>query len=206
MSATTVAVLVGGWCLAGVLSGVWMARRGYDPLWILIALPLGLLFVPIAIERVRRPKDVHTSSSPRRLPGRGEGSRGLRVLAGLDGSAESQEALAAVSRILGPACELLVLAEVVHHEATDDDAKVEINAASQRLTAAAADIAVAGSVHTEVLVGAAGSALRRYAADHDIDVLVVGRRGRGLSRRVLGSVSGDLVEHSPIPVLVAPQR
>ncbi|UXA19010.1 universal stress protein [Mycobacterium sp. SMC-4] len=206
MNAAVIAAFVGGWCLAGLLSGVWMARRGYDPLWILVALPLGLMFVPIAIERVQRqPRQVQTTtSSP--PPVRREQGRRVRVLVGLDGSGESQQAMAAASDVLGPIAELLVLAEVVHHEAAEDETKAEIGAASRRLAAAAADLDTAGAVHTEVLAGAPGAALCRYAAEHDIDVVVVGRRGRGLSRRVLGSVSGEIIEHSSVPVLVAPHR
>lgn len=205
MNAVVVAVAIGAWCLAGLLSGVWMARRGYDPLWILIALPLGLLFVPIAIERVRRPNEFQPARASS-LPARGTRDGRLRVLVGLDGSAESRQALATVARLFGPVCDALVLAEVVHQEATEDETQAEIAAAAGRLGAAAADVDVAGAVHTEVLAGAAGPALRRYASEHDIDVLVVGPRGRGLSRRVLGSVSAELVEHSTIPVLVAPRR
>ena len=61
MNTATVIVLVVAWLSAGLLSGLWMARRGYDPLWILVALPLGLLFVPIAVERMSgRPAGVTT--------------------------------------------------------------------------------------------------------------------------------------------------
>ncbi|QZT63432.1 universal stress protein [Mycolicibacterium austroafricanum] len=203
MSATVVAAVVVVWCLSGLLSGVWMARRGYDPLWILIALPLGLLFVPIAIERVQRRPTMGVpgaDSSP--LPARIPQGALARVLVGLDGSAEARAALTTASRLFGPHCELLVLAEVVRHEATEDEKRVEIDAASTRLAEAASAVAVAGAVRTEVLAGAAGPALRQYAMEQDMDVLVVGRRGRGLSRHVLGSVSAEVVEHSPVPILV----
>jgi hypothetical protein len=35
-----------------------------------------------------------------------------------------------------------------------------------------------------------------------MDLLVVGRRGQGLSTRLLGSVSADIIQHSSVPVLV----
>ena len=54
----------------------------------------------------------------------------------------------------------------------------------------------------EVLVGPPGSALRDFADKQDADLIVVGRHGRGLSERLLGSVSADLVAHSAVPVLV----
>lgn len=48
----------------------------------------------------------------------------------------------------------------------------------------------------------AGPALRGFAERQDMDLLVVGRRGKGMSSRLLGSMSAELVEHSPVPVLV----
>ena len=54
MSTTVVVLVVAIWLTVGLLAGLLMARRGYDPLWVLLALPLGPLFVPIALERIRR--------------------------------------------------------------------------------------------------------------------------------------------------------
>lgn len=193
--------MVVAWVVIGLLSGLWMARRGYDPLWTLIALPLGPLFVPIAVERVqRRPGAAgHLGNTP---PDRTPSDAAPRVLVGLDGSQESERVLATVLRMLGPNCGLLVLATVVHYEAVDDDTGADVDAARQWLVQMAAQADRVGTVHTEVLAGAPSVALRQYAAQHDIDLLVVGRRGRGLSARILGSVSAELVEHSSVPVLV----
>lgn len=202
MNTATVVVLVVAWLSAGLLSGLWMARRGYDPLWILVALPLGLLFVPIAVERVSgRPAGV-TIRAGGDPPAESNAGAGPRVLVGLDGSAESEEALTTILRLFGPCCALLMLAEVLHIEATEDSTRADIKAASRRLSQAAARVDCGCAVQTDVLAGAPGPALRQFAEQQDIDILVVGRRGRGLSRLVLGSVSADLVEHSPIPVLV----
>lgn len=202
MNTATVIVLVVAWLSAGLLSGLWMARRGYDPLWILVALPLGLLFVPIAVERMSgRPAGVTTRAGGA-PPAESKPGAGPRVLVGLDGSAESEEALTTILHLFGPSCALLMLAEVLHIEATEDSTRADINAASRRLSQAAARVDCGCAVQTEVLAGAPGSALRQFAEQQDIDILVVGRRGRGLSRLILGSVSADLVEHSSIPVLV----
>lgn len=193
------------WGLVGLLSGVWMARRGYDPLWILLAVPLGPLFVPIATERVRRrprAESAGPSAGPADLPP----DAGPRVLIGLDGSPESEQALATALRALGAQCSQLVLAEVVRYEATEDENRVEITAAEGRLQTAAAGVGISGTVRTEVLAGAPGPALREFAENQSFDIVVVGRRGRGLTRRVLGSVSSDLVTHSVVPVLVVEPR
>ncbi len=202
MNTTTVVVLVVVWLSVGALSGVLMARRGYAALWILLAMPLGPLFLPIALERIRRRPAVvefGSTGAPPRRPGE---SGGPRVLVGMDGSEQSDRALSTVLGLLGPHCALLVLAEVVSYEATEGVTTDVIDAASQRLSKVAASVKLAGVVHTEVLTGPAGQALRSFADRQDMDLLVVGRRGQGMSSRLLGSVSAELVEHSPVPVLV----
>lgn len=197
----TVAIVV-GWLLIGMLSGVWMARRGHDPLWVLLATPLGPLFLPIALERVRRRPALADAGDAGPLPDRVSGVPGPRVLVGMDGSEDAERTLQTVVRLLGPQCGLLVLAEVVHFEAADRPSRADLDAAAGRLSERAATIDTPAAVHTEVLAGPPGPALRQFARDQDMDLLAVGRRGCGRARRLLGSVSSDLVENSPVPVLV----
>lgn len=197
-----VAIIAVVWPVIGVLTGWWMARRGYDPLWMLLAAPLGPLFIPIAIERVRRRPAVAGFGPQGAPPERPAAGTGARVLVGLDGSDDSRRALATALRLIGPHCGLLVLAEVVHHEAADEASHAEVDAATRRLAEVAAELDTTAAVHTEVLTGPPGPALRQCAADQDMDLLVVGRRGRGISTRLLGRVSSDLLESSPVPVLV----
>lgn len=198
-----VLVVAVGWVLVGLTVGLWMVRSGHDPRWAVIAVALGPIVVPIALERVeRRPRSV--ASGPEATRGHDDGSAGgPRVLVGLDGSAESRQALAHVVDLLGPRCDLLVLAEVVDFDATEEDLQPELAAATERLTSATAAVSESGvDVRFEVLAGPPGEALRQLGEDQDVDMIVVGRRGRGLSRRLLGSVSSDLVRHSHVPVLV----
>lgn len=180
-----------------------MARRGYDPLWVLIAVPLGLLFLPIALERIQRRPDVAAFGAKGAPPRRSaDPAAGPRVLVGLDDSVHSDRALKTALDLIGPRCELLVLAEVVTFDATETVSGSVIDAASARLAEMAAKIEIPGTVCTEVLTGPPGPTLRKCAEGQDMDLIVVGRRGRGRSPRLLGSVSAELVEHSPIPVLV----
>jgi len=202
VSTTPTVALIVAWIVVGLLSGLWMARHGHDPLWTLIAVVLGPLFVPIALERVQRRPSVATFGQKGAPPRRSDASSGLRVLVGYDGSAESQRGLATALRLFGPHCGLLVLAEVVHFETAENATRTDLGAASQRLAGLVDGVEIAGVVHTEVLAGAPGPTLRGFAEQQDMDLLVVGRRGHGLSTRLLGSVSVDIIEHSSVPVLV----
>ncbi len=195
-------ILAVAWPLVGLLSGLVMARRGYDPMWVLIALPLGPLFVPIALERIRRRPGVAEFGPTGAPPARADGAAGPRVLVGLDGSTQSSRALDTVIELFGPRCGLLVLAEVVPFDVAEAVTPGGVDNAARRLAEVAAGVRVAGGVHTEVLTGPPGTALRRFAEDQDMDLLVVARRGNGRSARMLGSVSTDLVERSAVPVLV----
>ncbi|GJF11616.1 hypothetical protein NGTWS0302_36790 [Mycolicibacterium cyprinidarum] len=205
MNTALVVALVAAWILVGLLSGLWMARHGHDPLWTLIAVVLGPLFIPIAIERVQRHPGVATFGQKGSTPQRAVPGSGLRVLVGLDGSADAERGLATTLRLFGGHCALLVLAEVVHFEAAESETRTDVDAAAQRLARLADGIQTGGLVHTEVLAGPPGPALRGFAEQQDMDLLVVGQRGRGLSTRLLGSVSADLIQHSSVPVLVTEQ-
>ncbi|ORV28027.1 universal stress protein [Mycolicibacterium senegalense] len=194
------------WIVTGLVTGFWMIRRGHHPLWLLIAVVLGPLFVPIALERAEHGSRLVFAGpdgppSPRTNP-----SEGLRILIGLDGSPESQEALTTASKLFGLTCERIVLAEVVSFDATEESGRAEVDAASARL-AAAADVLKSRSIPVsfEVLAGPPAKTLRSLADRQDIDLIIIGRRGRGLTNRLMGSVSADLVQHSPVPVLLTPQ-
>ena len=107
VNTATIVVAAVGWILIGLLSGSWMARRGFDALWILLAAPLGPLFVPIAIERVRRRPDNADATPPESLPA----GTGPQILIGVDGSPESVHAMTTALRTLGSPGSALVLAD-----------------------------------------------------------------------------------------------
>ena len=88
------------------------------------------------------------------------------------------------------------------YDATEEDESHEVLDAACARLAAAASGAGGIPVSYEVLAGPPGETLRRFAEQQDMDLLVVGRRGRGLSTRLLGRVSADLVQHSSVPVLI----
>lgn len=114
--------------------------------------------MPIALERVeKRPR--MAVSGP--MPARQAAPANPRVLIGMDGSMGSQEALVWALDVLGAQCGVLILAKVVHFDATDDATRSDIAAATQRL-ASSADHAegTVGVVNSAVLAGPPAEALR----------------------------------------------
>jgi nucleotide-binding universal stress UspA family protein len=189
------------WVFIGVATGLWMARRGHDLRWTLIAVILGPLFVPIAYERVERsPRSIEAVSVDRWGADTSD-SGDLRVMVGYDGSTEAKDALQTALQLFGSRGGVLELVAVVSYDdGTDPDSPV-LRTAMQRLADAASG---AGEVPVgyAVLAGPPGPCLSWFADEHGADVLVVGRRGRGMSNRMLGSVAEYLIAHCRAPVLV----
>ena len=204
MDPTLVVIFVVAWPLIGLVTGVWMVRRGHHPLWVAIAVALGPLSAPIAVERVERHPRL-AAVGPEGLPGpRPDRTDGVRVLVGMDGSAESERALTqTLEKPPRPRPPAAGAGQVVCDDDAEDCTQETVEAATERLAATATVGRDAGvPVRVEVLAGPPGETLRRFAEDQQMDLVVVGRRGRGLTRHLLGSVSAYVVHHSPVPVLV----
>lgn len=202
VNSTAVVAFVIGWILVGLVTGLWMTRRGHSPIWTLIAVVLGPLFVPIAFERVERRPRMASSGSNSTGSAQSGGSDMPRMMVGLDGSPESEHALDAALDLMGNRCGTLMLAEVVSYDDAGEGAPTTvIEAACERLARDASRV-VDIPTRYEVLAGPPGEALLRFAEEQAMDLLVVGRRGRGLSTRLMGSVSADLVQRARVPVLV----
>jgi nucleotide-binding universal stress UspA family protein len=211
MSATTaLGALAATWAGIGLLLALVMGRHGHDPFpWWLLGTLLGPLALPLAIAAERRRGERAWLVRSGR-PGRGP----VDVLVGLDGSAEAAAALAAVLELLGPRLGRLTLATVI-----DLDASVEHDRAMAR---ARAELERRGRlvqlrlstgqhgpddgrrVPALVLVtGHPAQVLPRLAAEGGYDLLVVGSRGAGPSKVLLGSTATSLAAHAKVPVLVA---
>ena len=129
----------------------------------------------------------------------GEGGHGfVDLVVGIDGSVEAIDALRAAIELHGGNVGRLVLASVVPFDAEDDD--------RSRLLSAAAAAAAPLVATTVELRGDPATALQAYAVDAELDVIVVGTRGRGRSTSPLGSVALRLASWSPLPVLLGPAR
>jgi nucleotide-binding universal stress UspA family protein len=87
-----------------------------------------------------------------------------------------------------------------------DDLEAQLRRYGERVIHAAADrLERPGrTVLTAIRAGRPGSVIVKAASDMQADLLVVGSRGHGtIETMLLGSVSAEIVDHAPVPVLVA---
>lgn len=100
---------------------------------------------------------------------------------------------------------------VVETEATyfitadlDDEEMDEYKEYGEELVTAVTNEASAEGVDAQgaVKVGKIAQEIVEYAEDHDIDLIVMGRRGRGSIEQYLGSIAEKVVRMSEIPVTV----
>jgi len=136
-----------------------------------------------------------------------------RVLVGIDGSANSDEALAWALGYAGSADQVTAVGVwgipavtgfeqvVLEPEAIADGSRAMVDEAVSRVSArVGADPA---SVHVEVHQGDSRSVLRSLSAEADL--LVLGARGAaGVAHWLFGSVTTSLVHHPDCPTVVVP--
>ena len=141
----------------------------------------------------------------------------MRVIVGLDGSASSRVAHALISAMSWP-----IAAQFTFLRAYDDNGRWASSIpggawfsngsppADERglldpLDEMAEPLRRRGHrVEVRAVEGPVGRTLRDAAAEEAADLIVVGSRGRGAATSaILGSVSADLADHAPCPVLVA---
>ncbi len=205
MSSPYWALLLVPWVATGLGAVVLLLyRRGHrEGSWLLLGGVLGPLMLPIAVER--------TAQESRRLDrqveptggGAGPGRRPA-VLIGVDGSPESEEAVRAAARLVAPAAGRLVLATVVSADAADGGHDDECEHARDLLSRYRRRLPQGpAAVETQILSGQQAAALLALAETEGVDLVVVGRRGRGLSRTVLGSAASTLTADARCPVLLA---
>jgi nucleotide-binding universal stress UspA family protein len=196
-----VVVVVAVWMLFGVVYAIGMGRRGYDPWsWGALGAIFGPLVIPLAIGlRRRRPLGAPLIAHA------GRAGDGIKVLVGVDGSVESAAAVQAVVSLFGTRLGSLLLATVI-----DSDAANAIHAArgtvferdANAIFEQATNRGGADDPTTLVLEGRPADALVACAKANDVDVVAVGRRGRGLSEAVLGSVAAQLARRKDGLLLV----
>jgi nucleotide-binding universal stress UspA family protein len=143
----------------------------------------------------------------------------MRIVVGLDGSESSLTAHKLISSTSWPAHTQFLFAHARESSTSwaamfpgggwfaDGDARAQSREALRALDALAEPLRKLGHlVEVQYEEGPAALTLRDAAAEYGADLIVVGSRGRGPAvSAILGSVSADLVDHAPCPVLVARQ-
>lgn len=193
------------WVAVGIGAVVFLGRHGRrSPVWFVIGAVLGPILLPIALELAERQGVLLA----RTRTGGDEEMPCLTVLAAVDGSQESDDALADAARVLAPKGAQFVLLTVVNPDLGENDPEA-VRAAEELLTSRAARLpeGCLPPVH-EVVSGDPAEVILDRAVVDAADLVVLGRRGRGLSEMLLGSVADEVVRRSPRPVLLgtAPPR
>jgi nucleotide-binding universal stress UspA family protein len=189
-----VGILGATWFAIGMALALIMGRRGHDAYAWLV---LGMFLWPIALFLA-----VYTDRSPHRHEPRilaqpPQGTGPVDVLVGIDGSPESRAAVDTAIHLLGSRLGRLTLARAVPlycgfelERTADQSLQVEAERLRPR------------EVGLEVVEGHPASALTELAAAAGYELVVIGTRGAGLSRELLGSTAVALARHSKLPVLL----
>jgi len=188
------------WLALGAASAVYLGRHGRrHPGWYGVCLALGPIMLPIALEMAPRHGELV------RRVGAALPDTHRTVLVAVDGSRESEDALRDAVLDLPAETTRFVLLTVLDPDLHDDpqaraDAEVLLAACAAQLPLEGRDPVV------ETATGNPAQVILERAAAEGADLIVVGRRGRGLSQRILGSVADHVVRNSPLPVLLGPER
>jgi nucleotide-binding universal stress UspA family protein len=132
-----------------------------------------------------------------------------QVLVGVDGSKESRaaaqkgaEIAAALKAVLRLVCVVPPVEVFTNVISSPREIKEQRAAAKEIVDEVARDIRGV-QVETEIGDGLASEVLVNLAAQPEVEMVVVGHRGRGkIARLLIGSVADRLVQISPKPVLV----
>lgn len=186
------------WLLSGLATAYVMGRRGHDPgAWMVLGVvagPFAVIFaVPRALEGERAVQPLRSAPG---VPTPGQ----VDVLVGIDGSPESRNALRQACLLLGGRVRRLTLARVVDYQTYQKGEGEE--SARADLEEAAAMVAELRPEQV-VLAGPAAEVLERHAREEGFGLLVVGTRGRGASKALVGSVASRLARRGAVPVLMA---
>lgn len=189
------ALLATAWIAVGFGTAYLMARRGHDPFtWWYMGAVLGPLAIPMAASRLRQ----HGSAAASELKMGTRGGGSVDVLVGIDGSPESHRAMEDAINIVGSRIGRLCLAMV-----EDFDAPMRTDGSVQAALEDAAAKLPYRDPATVVLTGKPATALLEYASSGAFDLIVVGSRGRGMSKLLLGSVAQQMARSATVPILIS---
>jgi nucleotide-binding universal stress UspA family protein len=210
-STAFLALLMVTFACIGLVLAIVMGRLGHSPFaWGLLGLVLGPIALLLALVEVRNERPWWTRLVASGAPGSGP----VDVLVGIDGSPESAAATTAALELLGDRVGRLTLVAVT--EVDDSVAGREERARLQGELERQAE-AVRGWLRErdgpveakqtvvpelQLMSGPPARTLDTIAAEDGYDLLVVGARGAGMSRVLLGSVATSLAARASVPVLI----
>lgn len=191
-------IVVLAWALFGVSTALLMGRRGHQPfMWLVLAIVFGPLVVPLAASALRH----HRQGLVQRLSFGHAGTGTVDVLGGIDGSSEAEQAIVSAIHMLGSRLGRVTLAAVVDYDIAADSGMAEEKDRARTAIARAAG-ATGVQPETILLSGRPAEALRKRAVEEGYELIVIGRRGSGASRVLIGSVASELARGAEVPVLV----
>ena len=182
------------WVTIGAVLALVMGRRGHDAFsWFVVGGVLGPLGLVLAADAWRhgeqgRPQTVSRLWSMNPGP--------VDVLVGFDGSPECRAALDSAIAVLGARLGRLTLATVVPYDGGRDHEELA------RIALEGAAAALKRWPRLEILHGRPSQALLDQAALEGYGLLVIGTKGAGASRSVLGSTATELARTARVPVLM----
>ena len=200
MSTRSLLLIAAIWVTIGVIVAFTMRRRGHDfYAWLVMGAILGPLSIPLAVSR---DIDRHRAGAQEGAPA--PVHEGFDVLAGIDGSDESLEALVSAIRMFGSQTSSVTVATVLTYDDESSPAGLEAQIEAEKMLEEVVRGLRVGPVHIKLLFGRPDDALIDYANAAGIELIVVGARGHHATEAMFGSVAGRLVGHSPVPVFVGP--
>jgi nucleotide-binding universal stress UspA family protein len=196
-----VVAIAAAWVSIGLVLSIVMGRRGHNTAgWLVLGTLVGPLAVVLAIDSERN----EARLEPAPLPGGPRapaGSGPVDLLVGFDGSPESAAALDAAMGLLGPRIGRLTVATVVPFGGVREQER----RAGEELRRLEAGMPGRG-VELEVLHGHPATALQDFAAAGGYELIVIGTRGTGITKAILGSAASELARGSDVPVLLVGGR
>ena len=203
-------VVLLGWLAIVVVSMIAVAylatRWGRDAFgWLLLAAAIGP-FAVIALVGTRQ-RDVE---QPEAFEHRGERlSREAQkvIVVGCDGSEQSERAARHVAEEYRDADEVVLVSVFPREARPHKDDAAALREHEQRVeecTSGSMNAIRSAKINARMIVGFGmpGEEIVRAAEEEQADIIVVGKRGAGLTKAVLGSVYDYVLKHSNRPVVV----
>ena len=199
-----------GWLAIVLVSmlivGFLASRWGRDPFgWLLLAAALGP-FAVIALLGTRQRDLEQPEAFERRGEPRSREAQKV-ILVACDGSEQSDRAARYAAAEYGDADEAVLVTVFPRESRPRDDNDPALREHEQRVEACtnvSLDALRSGGLNARLIVGygTPGEEILRAAEEEQADAILVGKRGAGLTKSLMGSVSDYVLKNAKRPVVV----